>query len=159
MRAATRPPPRAPGRASHQARGTAPLDPLLLYQASVQTPRADIEFIDRVFGTRASKRRALSLREDFAGTSLMAAEWVRSHPRRTAVAIEVDAKTLRWAQQHVRARLGVHAGRLRLKRGDVVAARTRPVDVVVALNFSYFCLKERDRLVAYLGRARQSLKP
>ena len=163
MRAATRsriqPPRSISRRGAHGTLGKSTLDPLLLYQAAVQTPLADIAFIDRVFPMGRSKRRALSLREDFAGTALMAAEWVKSHPRRTAVAIDIDAKTLHWGQVHNRASLGGDAERLSLKRGDVVEARTAPADVVVALNFSYFCLKERDRLVAYFRRARRSLKP
>ena len=54
-----------------------------LYQQSVQAPGADIEFFERVYG-ELNDRSPLTLREDFAGTALLASEWAASHPERRA---------------------------------------------------------------------------
>ena len=131
----------------------------VLYQEAVQTPAADIAFLERVFRKGNAGRFPLSLREDFAGTALLAASWVASRPQRSAVAVDIDAATLAWAERHNRRPLGRAASRLRLLRRDAVSTVTPAADVVVALNFSYFCLKERETLVAYFRTALGSLQP
>ncbi len=123
-----------------------------LYEQSVQDPTHEIAFIDRVF-QRAHKRRPRTLREDFCGTGLLCREWVESGKERSATGVDLDADVLAWSERNNRAPLGRAAERLRLLRQDVLAGTSETFDVVVALNFSYWIFKDRERLRAYFARA------
>ncbi len=131
----------------------------VLYQKSVQDPAAEIEFLDEKF-SRLRGRRPMRLREDFCGTALLATAWARSHPRRTAVAVDLDRETLEWGRRHnVEAGGPELARRVELIEADVLEVETAPVDVLCAFNFSYYIFQERERLLAYLRRARGALAP
>jgi SAM-dependent methyltransferase len=106
-------------------------------------------------GGRAPRR----LREDFSGTALFAAEWVRRGPARTALAVDLDPRVHAWARRHRLPALGEAAARLRLVTADVRAAPGRALDAVVAMNFSYSVLKTREALGGYLAAAARALAP
>jgi SAM-dependent methyltransferase len=108
---------------------------------------------------RRHGRRALRLREDFSGTALLAAEWVRRGPARSAVAVDIDPAVHEWARRQRLPELGDASGRLRLVTSDVRHATGRGFDAVVALNFSYSVFKTRRDLAAYLRGARRALAP
>lgn len=129
-----------------------------LYQRAVQAPDHDVAFIERL-ARRRSGERPLRLREDFCGTALLSATWVRSHPERRAWALDIDPEPLAWGAAHNVAGLGDAARRVRLLRADVLETRTPPSDVVVAPNFSFCCFKERGVLLRYLASARRALRP
>jgi hypothetical protein len=132
-------------------------DRYVLYQRSVQAPPGDIEFFDETFRA-ARDREPLSLREDFCGTALLCAEWVRSDPRRTAVGVDLSAEALEWGRIHNLSAADPGAGdRVTLICSEVRDVRDRRHDIVCAMNFSICALKERSDLDAYLEVARQSL--
>lgn len=134
-------------------------DRYALYQEAVQDPRIEVRFVDRVF-RKVWGCAPRTMREDFSGTAAFSCEWVRSHPERTAVAVDIDAEPLRWGMNHNVASLGVQQqSRIRLEQGDVCEHQTGPVDVVVALNFSYYALLTRARLLTWLTGARRQLEP
>src|SRR5687767_13145156 len=85
-------------------------DRYVLYQQSVQDPPVDIALVDRV-RARAGLRAAKSLREDFCGTALLCAEWVKSRPDRTAVGVDLHAPTQEWGRRHNLEPLGAAARR------------------------------------------------
>ncbi|HET7650546.1 MAG TPA: class I SAM-dependent methyltransferase [Gammaproteobacteria bacterium] len=128
-----------------------------LYQRSVQDVGWEVGFLDRIF--RDIRGRApISLREDFCGTALAACEWVRRYSKRTAVGVDLDADVLEWGRMHNLATLSPGARqRIELVQQDVLKARTRPVDMLLAFNFSYWIFKERATLRRYFRRARESL--
>ncbi len=133
-------------------------DRFALYSAAVQEVEADIDFIRRTY--RARRRRApLLLREDFCGTAQLACAWVGGHRARAAWGIDLDPVPLGWGDLHHRQRLGAAAARVQLVHGDVLTARTPPVDAIVAFNFSYSVFKTRALLKRYLQRARAALRP
>ncbi len=129
-----------------------------LYEQSVQAPEADIAFIDRVF--RKQRRRVpLRLREDFCGTGWLCAEWVKSHPRRTALGIDLDRAPVAWGiRKHVEP-MGVAGRRVRFLRRNVLHVTRPKVDIVVAFNFSYCTLHRRKDLLAYARTVRKALAP
>jgi SAM-dependent methyltransferase len=129
-----------------------------LYEESVQDPEFVIAMVTRVFRGRFG-RRPLCLREDFSGTALVCAEWVRSGRDRTAVGVDLDARVLSWGRAHNLARLGEDAHRMRLVRADVLEVETEPSDAVLALNYSYCVFKQRAQLVRYFGAVRRALRP
>jgi SAM-dependent methyltransferase len=129
-----------------------------LYQRSVQDADVDVALLDRVF-RKENGRRPLTLREDFCGTALIAATWVRSHRERTALGVDLDEATLSWGREHNLLPLGDAASRVRLVRRNVLDVTQPRVDVVCAFNFSYCVFHERGDLLRYFRAARRSLVP
>jgi hypothetical protein len=123
-------------------------DKFVLYQQSVQEPEADVKFLNRVF-KKEHDRAPRTLREDFCGTAWLCAEWVRSHPERTAVGLDLDGPTLDWGREYNIAPLGDDAGRASLLKENVLHYDGPASDVVVAFNFSYCILRERPQLLEY----------
>lgn len=129
-----------------------------LYQESVQAPEFEVDLAASYFERRVG-RKALSLREDFCGTALLCAEWVRSHPSRTATGVDIDPDVLAWGVEHNITPLGDDAERVSLLEQDVREPGGEPHDVLMALNYSYFYFKTRDALRAYFEVAKSHLKP
>ncbi|MDH3645306.1 MAG: class I SAM-dependent methyltransferase [Gammaproteobacteria bacterium] len=134
-------------------------DKHVLYELSVQNVEDEIKFLDEAYRDLRN-RPAKSLREDFAGTSAAACEWVRTGENRQAWAVDIDADVLSWGRaRHVSKLSAEQQQRIELVEGDVLEVNTPPVDMIIAFNFSYFIFKSRDTLRAYFERARQSIKP
>ncbi len=135
------------------------IDPHDLYEKSVQDPVADIHQLVRWF-VKVRGRKPLTLREDFAGTSYMCAEWIKGDPRRTAIGVDLDARTMAWGRKrHFQPANpdGAEAKRMRFVRGNVLTARTEPADVSCAFNFSWCVFLERATLVDYFRAAHRAL--
>ncbi|KAA3607300.1 MAG: class I SAM-dependent methyltransferase [Planctomycetota bacterium] len=128
-----------------------------LYEKSVQEPEADIEFIDKVF-RKLGKPLPMSLREDFCGTAVFCAEWVKSHKKRTAVGLDLDLKTLNYGMERHIKPLGEAAERVQLLCRNVLQGSTDKVDVLVAFNFSYWCFMTRREMLQYFRKAREGVK-
>ncbi len=134
------------------------LDKFVLYSAAVQSTDVDLDFFERVYRKQRGERFR-TLREDFCGTAALACEWVRRRQGNHAWGVDLDEATLAWGRRTYVSRLGAAASRLTLIVGDVLDTETPPVDVVCALNFSYYVFKLRDDLRRYLTVARRSLRP
>ena len=64
----------------------------------------------------------------------------------------------RIASQHNVASLkSKQRARVKLLNGDVLSIKTDPADVVLAMNFSYWCFKDRETLQRYFEAVRDSL--
>jgi SAM-dependent methyltransferase len=78
----------------------------------------------------------------------------------TAIGVDLDAPTLAWGKKHNLSRLSdEQRSRVTLLRKNVLDVTRPTVDLVVALNFSYFIFLERDELRRYFQAARKSLAP
>ena len=130
-----------------------------LYEMAVQCPEEDIKFFDRVYSKKKNSRAPKTLKEDFCGTALLSAEWVRTRPDNEAVGVDLDKATLDWAMENNITPLGSDQNRVRLIHADVLKVQEPKVDVVAALNFSYFTFKTRRELRGYFENARASLAP
>lgn len=143
-------------RASTQAEGA---DRYRLYERSVQCPEAEVDFISHRF-RHITGRDACLLREDFCGTAAVSCEWVRRHPDRRALGVDLDPSVLAWARGHNLAALPAGArARCRLVQGDVQRVRRGPVDTILAMNFSYWLLRDHSALLRYFRRVRAALVP
>jgi hypothetical protein len=130
-----------------------------LYQRAVQEPDADIPLIQKVFKSQFA-RPALTLREDFCGTALLACRWVEINRDHRAWGIDLDPDPLGWGREHNVSKLTAEqAARVKLIEGDVLDIGHEPVDVTVAFNFSYFLFRTRDELRNYFERAFATLHP
>lgn len=133
------------------------LDRHSLYEAAVQNVEADIEFIERTFRKKRG-REPLRLREDFCGTASLACRWVGGGRDRLAWGVDLHGPTLDWGRRHRLTPMGDDAARVSLARADVRSFHGPEVDVVVALNFSYFVFRQRPDLLDYFRSARRSLR-
>jgi len=140
-----------------RAKVPASRDPFYLYQTAVQSPEHDVAFIDRIF-QKKSKKLPRVLREDFCGTASLSAHWVRQRPDNRAVAVDHDSVILEWGRAHNVHPLGRDAARVKLVCADVRRVRQPKVDVITALNYSYFVFKERRYLLDYYRTARRCLQ-
>ena len=129
-----------------------------LYQWSVQVPEFEVKFMDRVF-KKLRGRRAHTLREDFCGTGLLCAEWVRANRKHEAVGLDLDRDTLDWGLEHNIAPLGKAAERVDLREADVRSVTRPGCDIVCAYNFSWFLIEPVNELAEYFRRVKDSLAP
>jgi len=128
-----------------------------LYEQSVQCAEAEIDFVDATF-ERLRGRRAQLLREDFCGTANVCCEWVRRRPGNRAIGIDLDPEVLAWGREHNLGALSPRqAARVTLLQEDVLTTRRDGVDVVSAMNFSYWLFQDRKTLRRYLKRVRKAL--
>lgn len=130
-----------------------------LYERAVQNPGAEIDFVERTY--RALRgRHARLLREDFCGTAALACEWVRRRRTNEALGVDRDPEVLDWGLRHNLAALTAHQrARIRLLEQDVAGPAGQPLDLVLAMNFSYWLLTGRRRLRDYFTRVRAALAP
>lgn len=135
-------------------------DKLALYEAAVQCPQAEVDFLSRQF-LRIRKRPALSLREDFCGTAAVACLWASSRSTRTAVGLDLHAPTLAVGRsRHLAALTPTQQTRVSLFRANVLTpppAARGPFDLIAALNFSYWVFHDRPTLTRYFASARSAL--
>ncbi|KAM3692856.1 hypothetical protein ACB098_08G119000 [Castanea mollissima] len=92
-----------------------------LYQQSVQSPKGDISYMQKFFLMYVGGRLPLYLQEDFCGTALLSAEWIRSNSRRTAVGLDLDLEALNWCLEKNISRVGADGySRISLFHGNVL---------------------------------------
>mgnify|MGYP000926898408 CR=1 FL=1 len=128
-----------------------------LYEFSVQNAESEIDFVDTTF-RKIRKRKALTLREDFCGTANVCCEWVRRRKHNHAIGVDLDAEVLQWSRQHqIGALPKKQADRIILLEDNVLTVSTDPVDIISAMNFSYWLLKTPDHLIRYFSRVHQNL--
>jgi SAM-dependent methyltransferase len=130
-----------------------------LYEAAVQCPEAEVGFVASTF-RKLRGRAARLLREDFCGTALTSCEWVKTHSENLAVGLDLHRPTLKWAAaNNVSELTEEQRGRVKLLECDVrkPVAAARGVDVVNAMNFSYWIFKTREGLREYFEAVRESL--
>jgi cyclopropane fatty-acyl-phospholipid synthase-like methyltransferase len=148
---------KSPGR-HHRCTLAERSDRHVLYERAVQNAEAEVDFIDTTFTTLRG-RRAERLREDFCGTANNACAWVRRRPGNLAWALDLDPEVLNWSRAYKLSKLSPRQRqRLRLMNVDVLRARTEPMDVVLAMNFSYWVFRDRATMKKYFRRVHASLE-
>jgi SAM-dependent methyltransferase len=131
----------------------------VLYQLAVQNVESEIDFVDDEY-KRLRGRRAAKLREDFCGTANTACEWVRRRPGNVAVGLDLDGPTLEWGRVHnVGVLTPAQQKRVSLLQRDVLTPGREGsgVDVVLAMNFSYWIFQQRAVMLDYFRSVRASL--
>lgn len=128
-----------------------------LYEASVQGVGTDLDFAARIF-KKKNGRKPNDLREDFCGTAALACEWIKRSPHHRAWGVDIDRPTLDWGIKHHVSRLPATSGKPDLLCADVLKVKTPPVDLIMALNFSYCVFKTRDMLRNYFSKVHRALK-
>ncbi len=128
------------------------------YEKSVQNPENEVKFMNKVF-EKVRGKKALSLREDFGGTGFISCTWAKSNDKRTSVAVDLDLEPINLGKKKHLAKLKIPAQqRVQYLNGNVLTAKTAPVDVLCAFNFSYYIFKSRSLMLSYFKTARKNLK-
>lgn len=148
--------PKRSGRQRPPALTASTADKHALYQESVQAPETEMEFVDVTFRS-LRRRKAMSFREDFCGTALLSATWIKSHAQRTATGVDFDQSVLDWGIAHNLAPLDEPGDRITLIREDVREKRSGRFDIVGAFNFSYWVFKTRETMRDYFRGVRRAL--
>lgn len=128
-----------------------------LYELSVQSVDAEIDFVDDTYKALRG-RRAKWLREDFCGTANTSCEWVRRRPSNHAVGVDLDPSVLAWGSKNKVGRLRpAQRKRIALRNEDVLTVQTHAMDVILAMNFSYWLFLTRDEMRRYFRSVREHL--
>lgn len=148
-----------PAKTKTAARKTqaAQADPHALYERAVQDPTGDVKFFTRTY-RKLRGHDPVTLREDFCGTAVLCLAWVKSGAERTAVGVDLSQETINWGLEHRIVPAGRDvAGRISLLCADVREVKRPKVDIACALNFSYYCFKQRQDLLDYFRAVHASL--
>lgn len=128
-----------------------------LYQQSVQDVEAEIDFVEQTW-SELRQRSAVFLREDFCGTANTCCEWVRRDDDHNAVGVDLDGEVLEWGRANNLSELSHDQfERIELLQEDVLQARPGLVDIILAMNFSYYLFLTRDDLRDYFVNALDGL--
>ncbi|MCU7931488.1 MAG: class I SAM-dependent methyltransferase [Candidatus Thiodiazotropha sp. (ex Codakia rugifera)] len=128
-----------------------------LYELSVQCSEAEIDFVDDTY-KKLRGRRGKLLREDFCGTANVCCEWVRRRKNNHAVGVDLDTEVLDWGRKYQLGRLkSSQQKRVTLLEENVLSVDTEPMEIISAMNFSYWLFKERKQLKSYFQRVHQQL--
>lgn len=128
-----------------------------LYELSVQCSEAEIDFVDNTY-KKLRGRLAKLLREDFCGTANVCCEWVHRRKGNHAVGVDLDAEVLDWGRKYQLGRLkSSQQKRVTLLEENVLSVETEPMQIISAMNFSYWLFKERKQLKSYFQRVHQQL--
>ena len=148
---------RKPSLAKPNAKKVKPINKYLYYENSVQTPEEHVRIFDHMFHEQRG-RTAISLREDFCGTFLISNEWVKSHPERVSMGLDLDPEPLEYGRKNGFQKLKPQEKkRVSILQQDVTVPTKQKVDVIGAGNFSFYIFKERELLKKYFKSAYQSL--
>lgn len=128
-----------------------------LYLASVQDAEHEVDFFNRAF-KREYKRLPALLREDFCGTAAVCYEWVKDHPDREAIGVDLHAPTINWGRKHLTAELSEEdLDRVTFFEDDVLVVQGEKADVLAAQNFSFWIFKTRELVIEYFQAALENL--
>ncbi len=129
----------------------------VLYQDSVQCVEAEIDFIDDTYKDIRGRRAEL-IREDFCGTACTSCEWIKRRRTNRAICVDLDTEVLGWGKENnIKKLRGDAKQRIELLSENVLTVKTEPVDMVLAMNFSYQIFSDRSVLLAYFRHVRESL--
>jgi SAM-dependent methyltransferase len=127
------------------------------YLRAVQSADVDAEFLNRVF-TEVKGKAPQSLREDFCGTFALCQEWVKLNSKYTAVGVDLDPEPIAYGQNLMNSTLSAgQKERVKVLTQDVFDISAPSTDLVVALNFSFFIIKEREKLRRYFANVFEKL--
>ena len=132
-------------------------DRYICYEDSVQCVGSEIDFVDTTF-LKLRKRLASTLREDFCGTTNTACEWVQRRQANTSICVDLDEVVLEWGRTNKIDKLTPdQTKRMTIVNNNVLTAKTGPVDIVLAMNFSYWIFKERKLMIKYFKKIKKAL--
>jgi SAM-dependent methyltransferase len=137
--------------------GKMPFDKYELYRKAVQSAENDVIFIRDTYQELKGKA-AKTFREDFCGTFALSTEWIKLNSRHEAIGIDLDPEPVAYGKHHYLTKLKPEQQRrMKLVEGNVLDSNLPKADVIVAMNFSYFCFKKREIMKKYFANVFNSV--
>lgn len=132
-------------------------DKYKLYSAAVQSPETDVVFLRDTY-KELRKKAPESMREDFCGTYALSCEWVKLNPKHRAVGVDLDPEPIAYGTEHYYSKLKLDQRlRLEILNANVMDPNLPKVDLVAAMNFSYFIFKSRSAIMEYFKNVLRTL--
>ncbi|MEL6713339.1 MAG: class I SAM-dependent methyltransferase, partial [Planctomycetota bacterium] len=128
-----------------------------LYQRAVNSPDADVDFIEKAYAHYNPGRKPMHFREDFCGTSAMCGEWLSRDAARSAEGFDLDPEPIEWGKKHNFNQVDDGHERMVWHLSDVRGSGDKRADIAAAQNFSYWFFQERRQLLDYFAHVRQDL--
>ena len=123
----------------------------ILYQDSVQDVESELDFVEQTWKQLRSRQAEL-LREDFCGTANTACEWIRRGAAHQAIGVDLDADVLDWGRKNNLSKLTEEQQqRIILLNNNVLDVADDRVDIILAMNFSYYLFLSREGLRDYFA--------
>ena len=135
-------------------------DKYFLYTHSVQGAEHDAELLWKIMRSCAvgPLPKSPTLQEDFCATAMLCYEWAKLGPKHQATGIDLDSAALQWgAKHHTQDLSKAQLANVGMVHGDVLQDHKIRANVICALNFSYFFIKDRQRLKEYFVASKKSL--
>ena len=134
-----------------------PFDKYYYYSAAVQSPESDVEFMRNTYRSLTGVNPQ-TLREDFCGSFAICCDWTGLGESYRAIGVDYDPVPLAYGTKNYLSKLEQsRQGRIQTIEADVLKQQLPSADVVCALNFSYFCFKQRSQMLAYYRSVHESL--
>ncbi|MFP5520322.1 MAG: class I SAM-dependent methyltransferase [Bdellovibrionia bacterium] len=128
-----------------------------LYRKAVQSAEQDVVFIRNTFKDLKG-REPKTMREDFCGTFALSTEWVKLDAKHQAIGVDLDPEPMAYGREHYLSKLKPEqAKRIQLIEGNVLDSHLPKADIVLAMNFSYFCFKKREMMKSYFANVFKTL--
>jgi|GEM_PF-61983 len=127
-----------------------------LYQLSVQSPDADVDFILKTY-KRVRGEKPTHLREDFCGTGFLMAEWLRRSDANTAEGYDIDPDPVEWGKERNFEGIDAPFERAHFHLEDVREPSREKPQVRTAPNFSWMIFTDRPTLLEYFKAVREDL--
>jgi Methylase involved in ubiquinone/menaquinone biosynthesis len=128
-----------------------------LYRKAVQSAENDVVFIQNTFKELKGKNPRV-FREDFCGTFGLSCEWVKLSARNESIGIDLDPEPMAYGKANYLTKLKPEQQRrMKLIEGNVLDPNLPKADIVAAMNFSYFCFKNRDLMKKYFANVYRTL--
>lgn len=134
-----------------------PFDKYEYYLRSVQSPEADVEFMHDTY-REIRKKKPKVLREDFCAAFANCCTWVQQGSNYKAYGIDIDQEPIEYGfKNYFTKNTPSQQKRIYILRRNVLETGLPKADIACALNFSYFCFKERTTLLKYFRNTYRSL--
>ena len=123
-------------------------DKYQLYQQAVQSAEQDVDFLYETYKSLRNKQPT-HFREDFCGTCLLSANWVKLGDDFTVEAYDIDPEPLAWGYKNNLLALGDAISRVTQYQTDAREPSQKSPDIRCAQNFSYWIFKTRPEMLEY----------
>ncbi len=134
-----------------------PFDKYLYYFLSVQSPESDVSFMSDTYRELRGKKAKI-LREDFCAAFANCCAWVKQGSSFSAYGIDIDDEPINYGMTHYLPKnTKSEQKRIHILKKNVLNSNLPHADIVCALNFSYFCFKERNTLKKYFQNVYKTL--
>jgi len=132
-------------------------DKYALYTEAVQSPDTDIPFFYKRYIDHRGKKPKI-FREDFCGTFALCRSWVKMGKDLQAIGVDLDPEPIAYGMSQMEKLKPDQQKRIQILNKNVFDKNLPSADVVVALNFSHFIIKERTEMIRYFKSVKKSLK-